>query len=574
MHTIHVHNRFGLVVAASTMIGAAGSVNAEHDGTHLWQQSGGGSYYGENTSFMGPTDHWDPETVPGTGDVAQFGLGASEQYTVTFPDWHVPPDLWQAHPDPATEQLIVSHDDVRLDLWGDPISGARTYTLGSPDRDADASLVVGQGSRFVNFIQVGNHGQLEIANGTLAGNHAVLGLDRGSEIFFWRSQGELTVTSTGSAEFAHSMRVGDDGTGILTIDAGGYVESGSIGTAHGGTMIGAQSGGDGTAYVAGTWDVNAWINVGHEGTGTMNVAGSNATLHAGFTLRVGDEGTGTLDITDGGEVTGSTDAELARFSDGDATVLVTGNNSKLKVDGAIGVGGGVDGVAGDFGAPGGTGVLTVKDGGHVEAGGLITIWDQGTLQGNGSIEAEQLINEGTISPGNSTGSLNVDGAFTQASSGQLEIAVGDDGHDMLAIAGDATLAGALSVERIDDAAFDPGQSIDILTAEAIAGRFNTTSLPDDWFVHYADDAAVRLVTGPIVGDMNLDGVVDTADVAPFVQLLVGGGSQSVPEPGSLALLGLGSLMLLRRRTARGADPSVLGQFGAGSTLNWQSDALR
>ena len=50
----------------------------------------------------------------------------------------------------------------------------------------------------------------------------------------------------------------------------------------------------------------------------------------------------------------------------------------------------------------------------------------------------------------------------------------------------------------------------------------------------------------LVGDINGDGVFDTADVAPFVQLLVGGGSTSVPEPGSLVLLGGGGLMLLRR----------------------------
>ena len=53
------------------------------------------------------------------------------------------------------------------------------------------------------------------------------------------------------------------------------------------------------------------------------------------------------------------------------------------------------------------------------------------------------------------------------------------------------------------------------------------------------------------GDINGDGAFDTADVAPFVQLLVGGGNAaSVPEPGSLALLGLGGLALLRRRSRR------------------------
>ncbi|MEX0887438.1 MAG: PEP-CTERM sorting domain-containing protein [Phycisphaeraceae bacterium] len=53
------------------------------------------------------------------------------------------------------------------------------------------------------------------------------------------------------------------------------------------------------------------------------------------------------------------------------------------------------------------------------------------------------------------------------------------------------------------------------------------------------------------GDINQDGVLDAVDVAPFVQLLVGGGGgdniAAVPEPGSLALLGLGGLALLRRR---------------------------
>ena len=50
------------------------------------------------------------------------------------------------------------------------------------------------------------------------------------------------------------------------------------------------------------------------------------------------------------------------------------------------------------------------------------------------------------------------------------------------------------------------------------------------------------------GDINDDGAFDTADVAPFVQLLVGGNSAaSVPEPTTGLLLVGGALLLARRR---------------------------
>ncbi|MEX0886219.1 MAG: trypsin-like serine protease [Phycisphaeraceae bacterium] len=50
-----------------------------------------------------------------------------------------------------------------------------------------------------------------------------------------------------------------------------------------------------------------------------------------------------------------------------------------------------------------------------------------------------------------------------------------------------------------------------------------------------------------MGDINYDGVFDAVDVAGFVELLVGGGASSVPEPGSLALLGLAAAGMLTRR---------------------------
>ena len=51
----------------------------------------------------------------------------------------------------------------------------------------------------------------------------------------------------------------------------------------------------------------------------------------------------------------------------------------------------------------------------------------------------------------------------------------------------------------------------------------------------------------LVGDINQDGAFNTADVAPFVELLT---AAAVPEPGTLALLGAATMMLAARRRGR------------------------
>ena len=54
-------------------------------------------------------------------------------------------------------------------------------------------------------------------------------------------------------------------------------------------------------------------------------------------------------------------------------------------------------------------------------------------------------------------------------------------------------------------------------------------------------------------DMNKDGVVNGLDVDPFVEAVVGGGAQAVPEPGTLGLLVLGGILpwlLVSRRRRR------------------------
>ncbi len=65
--------------------------------------------------------------------------------------------------------------------------------------------------------------------------------------------------------------------------------------------------------------------------------------------------------------------------------------------------------------------------------------------------------------------------------------------------------------------------------------------PAEYMAQFGVDEATMIA----LGDINRDGALDTGDVAAFVQLLVGGPT-SVPEPGTLAMLGVATVVLMRR----------------------------
>ena len=230
--------------------------------------------------------------------------------------------------------------------------------------------------------------------------------------------------------------------------------------------------------------------------------------------------------------------------------------------------------------------------------------NHGTIAGTGTIET-RVHNHGLISPGHSAGGMLIDADFSQHDPGTLLAEIGGtliDEHDWLAITGHASLGGELHLELIDG--FVPALQ-DTLTILAAGGgisggfanvssgqRLDTLDGLGSFLVQYGPGSPtnpdhVVLTTfelDVLLGDMNLDGTVDTGDVAPFVlaltdpaayeaqygidpglvgdinqdgsfdtgdvaafvQLLVNPDS-AIPEPGSLALLAVGGLMLLRRQ---------------------------
>src|SRR5690606_16536843 len=105
----------------------------------------------------------------------------------------------------------------------------------------------------------------------------------------------------------------------------------------------------------------------------------------------------------------------------------------------------------------------------------------GRLGGNGTLRSD-LVNEGTVAPGESIGILTIDGTYTHAQNGTLEVETRADGDtDLLRVAGTATLLGGTVQVLPDDHVRNyRGKTVsyDILVAEGgIDGQFAESTTP-------------------------------------------------------------------------------------------------
>ncbi|MFQ5590527.1 MAG: hypothetical protein ACE5HE_05130, partial [Phycisphaerae bacterium] len=168
---------------------------------------------------------------------------------------------------------------------------------------------------------------------------------------------------------------------------------------------------------------------------------------------------------------------------------------------------------------------TVLSGGTVEKTGVPLDLQGGALAGEGTVIGN-VVNGANVAPGVSPGIIAVDGDYTQTASGVLTIELAGSlvpgtEFDQLQVTGSANLDGTLRVELIS--AFEPmaGQSFEILTCGSRNGTFATVAGPCGgvegvFDVVYGTTSVTLLVTDdPVLGDMNLDGGVDLADVAMF-----------------------------------------------------------
>jgi T5SS/PEP-CTERM-associated repeat protein len=233
------------------------------------------------------------------------------------------------------------------------------------------------------------------------------------------------VTSPGA--LARNLTVGQNGTGMLTIQTGGTVAD-SLGTVGNGPL------GLGTVTVTGAgsnWSNAGSVVVGGQGTGTLtiqdggtvNSGGGSVGLAAGSTgtvtvtgpgsswingvsggLNIGGFGTGTLTIANGGTVNDITlvAANIGNGAGSQGTVTVTGAGSTWSNGSGVNIG--------NFG----TGTLTIANGGLVTVNGPVVIATNagavgtlniGTGAGNPAV-APGTLTATSVAFGAGTGTIN------------------------------------------------------------------------------------------------------------------------------------------------------------------------
>lgn len=406
-----------------------------------------------------------------------------------------------------------------------------TTTVDASKWDIWGALMIGQGGR----------GDAVVANGSTVtvGNNVYLGWLAGG-------QGSLTLDGAGSTLTATGFTgIGWSGQGALLITNGATYRTtlGAIGYLAGSRgdlrVTGANSqwlgssfliiGGAGLAEL--TIDSGGAVRVDN-GAGLLaiaNQAGSTGTVNIGAPSGAPARAAGVLDVSEirlgpgtGRLVFNHTDTNYvvsARIT-GKGTIVHESGTTVLKA-------------ANSF-----TGAMQVTGGLLVAEGSLasfsnVTIGEGGTIGGTGQLPSTTVL--GTISPGNSPGTLTVNGNLTMGASATYVAEIQGAVADRINVTGTAALAGTLKLAFLPGA-YSFGTSYTLLSAQGGLGgsRFGTVDSSSGFgagvaanIAYTANDLLVTLSAKPLAAVVT--GPANPYAVAAGLDRAVAGGA----DPSSL-----------------------------------------
>ena len=302
----------------------------------------------------------------------------------------------------------------------------------------------------------------EFRNASVAGNVVINNLGAGTHTDFnnTSSADHAFITNSGAASYTYF------GTGVIDAPT---AASATIINAGAGSFLELANGSHGSLARVVNSHPTSFINISEltsadttlgsiEGGGTVFLGSKNLTVGGNnlSTVFAGVIQDGSPDVFQPGTSTTTLSfvgGSLTKVGAG--TLTLTGANTYT---GGTAVNGGSLIVDGSLASPNTT----------VNSGGL--------LGGHGFIGGN-LLNGGVVSPGNSPGTLTIHGNFTQSAGGTLRIEVAglaSGEHDLLAVHGQASLAGTVRVVRLNGFKLHVGDEIPFVTANGgVGGTFGT-----------------------------------------------------------------------------------------------------
>jgi outer membrane autotransporter protein len=413
-------------------------------------------------------NNWTPATAPvNPGDTARFGTSQLTSPTlsgsVTVDSITFLPGASLFTIDTNGEALaisgagIVNNSGQIQSIVNNPVGGRLGTTVFEGISSAGNATIINNGATtpmvlggVTAFINTSN-----AAHATITNNGAtVLGAVGGVALF-----GGATAPVTGGI-----VSSGQDApsAGSATIINNGGTNGGSGGT----TLFFAHAdGGTARAITNGSGIFGGNFDIGHlnsDGMGIGSIEGSGNYFLGSKTLTVGSNNLSTTVsgiIQDGGflpAILGPTGVGGSITKIGTGTLTLTGINTY-------------------------TGTTTVTGGSLIVDGSIASaqtlVNPGGLLGGRGSIGSlnGNLVNSGIVKPGDSPGTLTVNGNYSQTATGTLRIEVASvTEHGLLAVGGHASLGGTLQLIGLGGFTLHVGDQLTFLTAiGGVNGTFGT-----------------------------------------------------------------------------------------------------